>query len=167
MDNLAQDVVKKGCTSFEGVDMKIMVRDDTEEPPSLPSFRVFPSLTMDLIKYFEYKHQAELRGLASQIMKTIIPSTQIIGGGQAPPVWSKKLPLRELPHTLDVYRRILNLKNPPSEICLQDIVYWSNIKLHGKNLANGLPTSNKILTWQGMKWGHFLGVMVKVGTITT
>ena len=71
-------------------------------------------------------------------------------------VWSKNYPLKDLPHTLDIYRRILNLENPPTDICLQDIVYWSNIQLHGNGLAKGLPASNKILTWKGMKWGHFL-----------
>lgn len=100
-------------------------------------------------------------------MKTIIPSTQKIGGGEPPLVWSKQYPLRDLPHTFDVYRRILNLENPPTDICLEDIVYWSNIQLHGNGLAQGPPASKKILTWKGMKWGHFLGVFVEVSTIST
>ena len=112
--------------------------------------------SVKITEYFDYVNQGELRTLASSMMKVIIPSNQKIGGGEPPLVWSKNYPLKDLPHTLDIYRRILNLENPPTDICLQDIVYWSNIQLHGNGLAKGLPASNKILTWKGMKWGHFL-----------
>ena len=69
-------------------------------------------------------------------MPVILPQGQRIGDG-SPPV---------LPKSNKAFRRIFNYP-APTEICLEDIIDWDNMQLHGRGLAQGSKNPTHMSLW--------------------
>ena len=80
-------------------------------------------------------------------MPVILPQGQKIGDGSPPVVWTRKIKFGGLPQSNKVSRRIFNFP-APTEICLEDIIDWKNMHLHGRGSAQGPKNPTHMSLWK-------------------